>query len=234
MRPHLTSEIEYVGEVSHGEKVELLQHARATLFPIEWEEPFGLVMIESMACGTPVIATRWGAVPEVIEHGRSGVIVDDWARGRRRARGGRRDLARVVPRLRRGVVRAGADGARLPRRVRDDAGRRCIIRGAVRGFSTLGTFVAVAVTAAVVAVSASGAGSTARLNCQKGTHRHARRLRGRRVAEDPSNFSAIVAKAAFTHDYGTVWSYLNPSLQTAVSQKKWQAARSATRSRRRT
>jgi glycosyltransferase involved in cell wall biosynthesis len=78
VRPHLTSEIEYLGEVSHGEKVELLQHARATLFPIEWEEPFGLVMIESMACGTPVIASRWGAVPEVIEEGRGGVIVDDW------------------------------------------------------------------------------------------------------------------------------------------------------------
>ena len=70
--------IEYLGEVTHGEKVELLQNARATLFPIEWEEPFGLVMIESMACGTPVIATRWGAVPEVIEHGPSGVIVDDY------------------------------------------------------------------------------------------------------------------------------------------------------------
>ena len=53
-------------------------HARATLFPIEWEEPFGLVMIESMACGTPVIAARWGAVPEVIEHGVSGIVVDDW------------------------------------------------------------------------------------------------------------------------------------------------------------
>ena len=72
------TEIEYLGEVTHGEKVELLQNARATLFPIEWEEPFGLVMIESMACGTPVIATRWGAVPEVIEHGRSGIIVDDY------------------------------------------------------------------------------------------------------------------------------------------------------------
>jgi glycosyltransferase involved in cell wall biosynthesis len=78
VRPHLSSEIEYVGEVSHGEKVELLQGARATLFPISWEEPFGLVMIESMACGTPVIATRWGAVPEVIEPGLSGVIVEDW------------------------------------------------------------------------------------------------------------------------------------------------------------
>jgi glycosyltransferase involved in cell wall biosynthesis len=78
VRPHLSSEIEYLGEVTHGEKVELLQDARATLFPIEWEEPFGLVMIESMACGTPVIATRMGAVPEVIEHGRSGIIVDDY------------------------------------------------------------------------------------------------------------------------------------------------------------
>jgi glycosyltransferase involved in cell wall biosynthesis len=77
--PHLRpGHIEYLGEVSHGEKVELLQNARVTLFPIEWEEPFGLVMIESMACGTPVIATRWGSVPEVIEHGRSGIIVDDW------------------------------------------------------------------------------------------------------------------------------------------------------------
>lgn len=79
VEPHLQpGQIEYVGEVTHGEKVELLQNARATLFPVEWEEPFGLVMIESMACGTPVIATRWGAVPEVIEHGRSGIIVDDY------------------------------------------------------------------------------------------------------------------------------------------------------------
>jgi glycosyltransferase involved in cell wall biosynthesis len=79
VQPHLREgEIEYLGEVSHGEKVELLQNARATLFPIEWEEPFGLVMIESMACGTPVIATRRGAVPEVIEHGRSGIVVDDY------------------------------------------------------------------------------------------------------------------------------------------------------------
>jgi len=77
VRPALGWGIEYLGEVSHSEKVELLQNARATLFPIEWEEPFGLVMIESMACGTPVIATRRGAVPEVIEHGLSGIIVED-------------------------------------------------------------------------------------------------------------------------------------------------------------
>jgi glycosyltransferase involved in cell wall biosynthesis len=78
VEPHLGNGIEFLGEVNHGKKVELLQNARATLFPIEWDEPFGLVMIESMACGTPVIATRRGAVPEVMEDGRGGVIVDDW------------------------------------------------------------------------------------------------------------------------------------------------------------
>jgi glycosyltransferase involved in cell wall biosynthesis len=55
VEPHLVDGIDYLGEVSHGEKVELLQNARATLFPIEWEEPFGLVMIESMACGLSLI-----------------------------------------------------------------------------------------------------------------------------------------------------------------------------------
>jgi glycosyltransferase involved in cell wall biosynthesis len=79
VRPHLGGDIEYLGEVSHEEKVDLLQNARVTLFPIEWAEPFGLVMIESMACGTPVIATRHGAVPEVIEDGRTGVIVEEHA-----------------------------------------------------------------------------------------------------------------------------------------------------------
>jgi glycosyltransferase involved in cell wall biosynthesis len=78
VEPHLNERIEYLGEVNHGQKVELLQDARVTLFPIEWEEPFGLVMIESLACGTPVIATRHGAVPEVIDDGRSGIIVDSY------------------------------------------------------------------------------------------------------------------------------------------------------------
>jgi glycosyltransferase involved in cell wall biosynthesis len=77
VRPHLGGDIEYLGEVSHEEKVDLLQNARVTLFPIEWAEPFGLVMIESMACGTPVIATRHGAVPEVIQEGRTGAIVEE-------------------------------------------------------------------------------------------------------------------------------------------------------------
>jgi glycosyltransferase involved in cell wall biosynthesis len=78
VRPHLGNAVEYVGEVPHAAKIELLQRARATLFPIDWEEPFGLVPVESMACGTPVVATRRGAVPEVVLDGTSGVIVDDY------------------------------------------------------------------------------------------------------------------------------------------------------------
>jgi glycosyltransferase involved in cell wall biosynthesis len=68
--------IEYVGEVGGRDKDEFLGNAYAVLFPIDWPEPFGLVMIEAMACGTPVIAWRRGSVPEVIDHGLSGFIVD--------------------------------------------------------------------------------------------------------------------------------------------------------------
>jgi glycosyltransferase involved in cell wall biosynthesis len=73
VRPFLGGDIEYVGEVSHDEKVRLLQRAMLTVFPIQWPEPFGLVMIESMACGTPVLATALGSVPEVVADGRSGI-----------------------------------------------------------------------------------------------------------------------------------------------------------------
>lgn len=68
--------VELIGELNEQEKTEFLGNAYATLFPIRWPEPFGLVMIEAMACGTPVIATRFGSVPEVMEHGASGFIVD--------------------------------------------------------------------------------------------------------------------------------------------------------------
>jgi glycosyltransferase involved in cell wall biosynthesis len=69
--------VEFVGEIGPDEKADFLGRARALLFPIDWAEPFGLVMIEAMACGTPVIAYRSGSVPEVITDGVSGFIVDD-------------------------------------------------------------------------------------------------------------------------------------------------------------
>lgn len=69
--------IEFLGELGEREKRELLASAAGLLFPIDWPEPFGLVMIEAMACGTPVIAFRRGSVPEVIEDGVTGFVVDD-------------------------------------------------------------------------------------------------------------------------------------------------------------
>jgi glycosyltransferase involved in cell wall biosynthesis len=69
--------VSLVGEIGDDRKAEFLGGALALLFPIDWPEPFGLVMIESMACGTPVVATRYGAVPEVLEDGVGSVIVDD-------------------------------------------------------------------------------------------------------------------------------------------------------------
>jgi glycosyltransferase involved in cell wall biosynthesis len=68
-------DIEFIGEIGESEKAEFLGNARALLFPIDWPEPFGLVMIEAMACGTPVVAFRCGSVPEVIDHGQTGFIV---------------------------------------------------------------------------------------------------------------------------------------------------------------
>lgn len=75
--PLITNNVEVVGEIGPQEKADLYSRAACTLFPIEWPEPFGLVMIESLAAGTPVIAMRNGAVPEVIEDGCTGFIVDN-------------------------------------------------------------------------------------------------------------------------------------------------------------
>jgi glycosyltransferase involved in cell wall biosynthesis len=68
--------IEYIGEIDDRRKIKFLGEARALLFPIDWPEPFGLAMIEAMACGTPVLAFRNGAVPEVIDEGVTGYVVD--------------------------------------------------------------------------------------------------------------------------------------------------------------
>jgi glycosyltransferase involved in cell wall biosynthesis len=76
IQPILPPGFEVLGEISLAEKVSLLRRAKAVLFPIDWAEPFGLVMTEAMACGTPVIATPRGSVPEVVEDGVTGWIVD--------------------------------------------------------------------------------------------------------------------------------------------------------------
>jgi glycosyltransferase involved in cell wall biosynthesis len=68
--------IEYLGEIAEHEKAGFLGQASALLFPVDWPEPFGLVMIEAMACGTPVIGFRCGSVPEVVEEGVSGFVVE--------------------------------------------------------------------------------------------------------------------------------------------------------------
>lgn len=69
-------QIEYIGEVNFRQKTDLYSRAFAVLVPISWEEPFGLVMVEALACGTPVIAFRKGATPEIIVHGQVGFLVD--------------------------------------------------------------------------------------------------------------------------------------------------------------
>ncbi len=75
--PRLGGAVEYVGEADAVTKRELLAGAEALLFPVQWDEPFGLVMVEAMACGTPVVALRRGSVPEIVSDGESGFVVDD-------------------------------------------------------------------------------------------------------------------------------------------------------------
>ena len=82
VKPRLLPGTEVFGEISHEQKIDLLGRARAVLFPIDWNEPFGLVMVEAMACGTPVIATPRGSVPEVVADNETGFVVpvEDYAR----------------------------------------------------------------------------------------------------------------------------------------------------------
>jgi glycosyltransferase involved in cell wall biosynthesis len=88
--------VEFIGEVNERQKADFLGRAMAVLFPIDWPEPFGLVMIEAMACGTPVVAFRCGSVPEVIDDGVSGFIVDSLDAAVDAVRGcGELDRARV-------------------------------------------------------------------------------------------------------------------------------------------
>jgi len=76
IKPYLSKKIKYIGEIkTEKEKSEFLRRGKALLYPLLWEEPFGLTMIESMACGTPVIAFNRGAAPEIVKNGRTGFIV---------------------------------------------------------------------------------------------------------------------------------------------------------------
>jgi glycosyltransferase involved in cell wall biosynthesis len=89
--------VEYIGEINEREKSDFLGQALALLFPVDWPEPFGLVLIEAMACGTPVLAFRQGSVPEIIDEGVTGAIVDNM-----------KEAVRMLPQvlsLNRGAVR---------------------------------------------------------------------------------------------------------------------------------
>jgi glycosyltransferase involved in cell wall biosynthesis len=108
--------IKFVGEVNERQKQDFLSNAMAVLFPIDWPEPFGLVMIEAMACGTPVVAWRRGSVPEIVEHGVTGFIVDDEA--------GALDAIARIPDLDRREVRAGFERRFTARRMAE-AYRQC-------------------------------------------------------------------------------------------------------------
>jgi glycosyltransferase involved in cell wall biosynthesis len=98
IRPMLDGhDVELIGEINDAEKPDFLSGAIALLVPIDWPEPFGLVMIEAMACGTPVIAFNRGSVPEIVDHGVTGLIVEDEAEAVA--------AIRRIPSLSRAVVR---------------------------------------------------------------------------------------------------------------------------------
>ncbi|MDR3620455.1 MAG: glycosyltransferase family 4 protein [Paludisphaera borealis] len=128
--------VEFVGEVGGAAKDDFLGNAHALLFPIEWDEPFGLVMIESMACGTPVIAFRRGSVPEVMVHGVTGFVVEDVAEAEE-ALGRVPTLSRWACRRtfveRFGAARMAMDYLAVYRRL-VGGGSRPIARGAGRAF----------------------------------------------------------------------------------------------------
>ncbi len=78
IKPHLSNDISYVGELGHWseEKMRLFSSARGYLYPIQWDEPFGITMVEAMACGTPVVTFKRGSAPEVVAHGITGFVVE--------------------------------------------------------------------------------------------------------------------------------------------------------------
>ncbi len=113
IRPMLDGDrIRYIGEVDGATKRDLLARADALLFPIEWDEPFGLVMVEALASGTPVVGFRRASVPEVVDDGRTGFVVDDID--------GMVDAIGRIGTLDRGACRAAAEERFTVRRMVDD------------------------------------------------------------------------------------------------------------------
>jgi glycosyltransferase involved in cell wall biosynthesis len=120
VRPRLGPDVTFVGEARLGERVELLRHAEALVNPIRWPEPFGLVMAESLACGTPVIALSHGAAPEIVDHGRTGFLCDgleEMARAAGRLGELDRSTARAAAEQRFSVRRMAADHVLLYERL---------------------------------------------------------------------------------------------------------------------
>ena len=113
IEPHIDGrQVEFVGEATPDIKNELLANATALLFPIQWNEPFGLVMIEAMACGTPVLALPGGAVEEIVADGVSGWICANVGEMAQRARDLRIPAASCRG-LRGGAILGGPNGRRL-------------------------------------------------------------------------------------------------------------------------
>jgi glycosyltransferase involved in cell wall biosynthesis len=120
--PRLGRGVEYVGEADAATKRQLLAGAEALLFPVCWDEPFGLVMVEAMACGTPVVALRRGSVPEIVTHGETGFVVDEPAQ--------LVEAARAVGTLDRGRCRARAELFDTSRMVEGyEASYRAVVEG---------------------------------------------------------------------------------------------------------
>jgi glycosyltransferase involved in cell wall biosynthesis len=149
VEPHIDDDqVRYVGEVGDDGKRELYTGARALLMPIRWAEPFGLVMVEAMACGTPVIAFAEGSAPEVVIDGETGFVVEDEAAmakavgrldeiDRRRCRASVRerfDVPLVVERYERVYERMGRRGGRFSRRPAGSPPPRHSRRSELRGF----------------------------------------------------------------------------------------------------
>jgi glycosyltransferase involved in cell wall biosynthesis len=130
--------VECIGEINDEGKHEFLCNARALLFPIDWPEPFGLVLIEAMACGTPVIAFRQGSVPEIVEDGVTGFIVDNVegaVAALPKLQGFDRKRCRQAFEQRFSVNRMTEDYVRIYRRVIEDPRRsRADCRGSISNF----------------------------------------------------------------------------------------------------